>query len=128
MTETSPVDPVSRGTVFPAPFADLASYYPQWCPVTEKERAFMRVSTDIEVLRNFHSAVAPRMEEMIVYFNDFPNDPAALPADAQRLYRLAQMVMEASAPIDLQWDSADIEDVFPMSRMTFIAADNQITR
>jgi hypothetical protein len=29
------------------------------------------------------------------------------------------MVMEASAPLDLKWDSPDIEDVFPISRMRF---------
>jgi len=104
----------------PAQFADLETYAAQWCFATEKERAVVRVSTGIETLRRFHAEVSPRMEEMILYFNSFPNDPHALPPEAKRLYWLAQMVMEASPPIDLQWDSADIEDVFPMDRIEFV--------
>jgi hypothetical protein len=105
--------------LLPAAFSDLAPYVSEWVLPSEKERAIKRVSTDIKKLREFQQAILPRLESMIEFFNTFPNDPKALPPDALRLYRLAQMVMEASAPIDLEWESADIEDVFPMERMNF---------
>jgi hypothetical protein len=105
--------------LLPEAFSDLTPYVAEWALGSEKERAEKRVSTDIAKLREFHAALLPRLEPMIQFFNTFPNDPDALPPDAKRLYRLAQMVMEASAPIDLGWDSSDIEDVFPMHRMKF---------
>jgi hypothetical protein len=105
----------------PPEFSDLEGYFPEWCTPAERARAAKRVSTDIEVLRAFNAHLAPRMEAIIHYLNGFPNDPLALPPQAQRLYWLAQMVMEASVPIDLQWNSSDIEDVFPLERMTFTA-------
>lgn len=106
-------------TNLPVQFSDLEPYVAKWCFATDKERAVARIATDIATLRKFHAAVSPRMDEMIAYFNTFPNDPQSLPAEAKRLYQLAQMVMEASPPIDLEWDSTDIEDVFPMERMEF---------
>ena len=48
-------------------------------------------------------------------------DPGALASRDKCLFALAQMVMEASAPMDLQWDTSDIEDVFPMERMKFLS-------
>ena len=105
--------------VLPLAFADLIPWVAGWSIRTEKARAEKRVGTPIDVLREFHAAVSPRLEEMFQYFNTLPNDPQALlPPDA-RLYGLAQMVLEASAPIDLQWDTPDIEDVFPLHRMKF---------
>jgi len=100
-------------------FADLESYVDEWSLAAERSRAVKRVSTNIEKLREFHAVVTPRMEAMIHYLNAFPNDPDALPADAKRLFNLARMAMEASAPIDLGWDNPDIEDTFPMDRTVF---------
>jgi hypothetical protein len=105
--------------VLPAEFSDLTPYVSEWSLEPERARAVKRVSTDIDKLREFHEAVSPRMEAIILYLNTFPNDPDALPADAKRLFNLARMVMEASAPIDLGWSSSDIEDVFPMERIGF---------
>jgi hypothetical protein len=103
----------------PAAFADLEPWVAEWSLATEQARAEKRVSTPMPVLRAFHAATLPRLEAIIDYLNTLPNDPQALAPDDGRLYALAQMVMEASAPIDLNWDSADIEDVFPMRRMKF---------
>lgn len=107
------------GPVLPAAFADLAPWVAEWSIRTEKARAEKRVCTPIERLREFHAALSPRLEAMFQYFNTLPNDPQALSPPDGRLYGLAQMVLEASAPIDLQWDRPDIEDVFPLHRMTF---------
>jgi hypothetical protein len=104
---------------FPPSFADLETYYPEWCPPTELARAQKRVGSDIEALRVFQSALVPRMDAMVDYLNTQPNDPKALPEPARHLYWLAQMVMEASVPIDLRWKGSDIEDVYPLERMVF---------
>ncbi|VCU68712.1 hypothetical protein PIGHUM_00770 [Pigmentiphaga humi] len=106
-------------SLLPPRFAGLEHLVDEWALPSEKARAHKRVATDIEVSRRFHGEVLPHVEPIIQYLNTFPNDPGALPPDALRLYRLAQMFMEVSAPIDLEWDSSDIEDVFPMERMNF---------
>jgi hypothetical protein len=105
--------------ILPAQFSHLSSYVAEWALPTEKERVYKRVSTDIAKLRMFQEAVLPDLEPMIEFLNGFPNDPALLPEDARHLFDLALMVMESSAPIDLGWPSSDIEDVFPLDRMTF---------
>ncbi|MBC7469683.1 MAG: hypothetical protein H7322_10195 [Ramlibacter sp.] len=111
--------PADSGPLLPEAFADLAPWVAEWSIRTEKARAEKRVSTPIAVLREFHAALLPRLEPMIRYFNTLPNDPEALSPPDARLYGLAQMTMEASAPIDLDWDRPDIEDVFPLQRMKF---------
>ncbi|VCU68484.1 hypothetical protein PIGHUM_00535 [Pigmentiphaga humi] len=108
-------------TSLPAPFADLEPYVAQWAMPDEKTRAIKRLSSDMETLKRFHAATAPRIEEIICFLNAYPNTPHDLPPEVGRLFRLAQMIMEASAPIDLQWDSPNMEDVFPYERMRFHA-------
>jgi len=104
----------------PQDFAALDPFVQQWALPSEQARAVKRVGSSIEALRHFHSAVFPRLDAIIDFLNQFPNDPAALPADAKALYDLALMAMEAAAPIDLDWSSPDIEDVFPMERFLFV--------
>jgi hypothetical protein len=111
-------------TTLPPPFAMLEPFVAEWSIQTERERAQKRVSTPIETLRSFHQALLPHLEPMIQYFNTLPNDPDALAPPARRLYDLAQMVMEASAPVDLQWNTPDIEDVFPLERIKFLMPNN----
>jgi hypothetical protein len=108
-----------NGPRLPEAFADLEPWIAEWSIRTEQDRAHKRVSTPIAVLREFQAATLPRLEAMIRYFNTLPNDPQALAPPDARLYGLAQMVMEASAPIDLEWNTPDIEDVFPLDRMKF---------
>ena len=107
------------GPVLPPAFAQFEPWVAEWSIRTEKARAEKRIGTSIETLREFHAAVSPRLEAMFQYFNTLPNDPEALSPPDARLYGLAQMVLEASAPIDLQWNTTDIEDVFPLRRMKF---------
>ena len=114
-----PQSKADSGPLVPPAFADLEPWIAQWSIRTERDRAQKRVSTPIAVLREFQAATLPRLEAMIQYFNTLPNDPEALSPPDARLYGLAQMVMEASAPIDLEWNTPDIEDVFPLDRMKF---------
>ena len=109
------------GGGLPEGFADLEPWAADWALETEEARAGKRVSTPIAKLREFHAATFPRMDAVMVYLNTLPNDPGALASRDKCLFALAQMVMEASAPMDLQWDTSDIEDVFPMERMKFLS-------
>jgi hypothetical protein len=104
----------------PAEFSELAPLVAEWALPTERERAVKRVETEIGRLKAFHDAVFPRIHDIIGYFNRLPNDPEALAPEAKRLYHLAEMFMEAAAPVDLEWPSGDIEDTFPMARFEFV--------
>ena len=104
----------------PAEFSDLEPLVAEWALATERERAVKRVETEIGRLRSFHDTVLPRIHDIICYFNQLPNDPDALSPSQRTLYHLAEMFMEAAAPIDLDWPSGDIEDTFPMARFEFV--------
>ena len=103
----------------PENFKELEVYVPEWSLKTEKERSIKRACTPLEKLKKFQHETIGHIEKIIEYLNTFENDPELLPSDARRLYSLAQMIMEASVPIDLNWKTSDIEDVFPMERMKF---------
>ena len=111
----------------PSTFAALEPFVAEWALPTEKQRAVKRVSTPIEDVRASHQALFPMLESILRYFLAFPNDPTALPPDAARLYALTQNFMEISAPVDLEWDSPDIEDVFPVSRIVFQPPSTQLS-
>jgi hypothetical protein len=106
--------------VLPQGFASLEPYVQQWCQESEQDRAQTRVSTPMPVLREFHGCVLPHLEDMIRHLNGLPNDPHALAPDARRLYQLALMVMEVSAPVDLEWESPDLDEAFPFHRIKFL--------
>ena len=105
--------------LLPPQFADLEHFVEEWALPSEAAQALKRATTPLERIKEFHKVAFPRLEAMIDYLNGFPNDPAALPEDAERLFHLATTVMEVSVPIDLEWPQADIEDVFPMERFEF---------
>jgi len=103
----------------PAQFAALEPLVAEWAMPDEESRAIKRLSSDMDALRRFHAATAPRIEEIIAFLNAYPDTPSALPPDVANLFRLAQMIMEASAPIDLDWDTPDMPEAFPYQRMRF---------
>jgi hypothetical protein len=107
-------------TSLPPGFAELEPLVAEWSLGTQKSRAEKRIDTEMARLKAFHGALRPRIEDIIGYMNTLPNDPGALAPDAKRLYHLAQMFMEAAAPIDLAWPTGDIEDTFPMERFEFL--------
>jgi hypothetical protein len=107
-------------TTLPAEFADLEPMAAEWALPTERELAIKRIETEIGRLRSFHDAVLLRIHDMIRYFNRLPNDPESLEPRQRTLYHLAEMFVEAAAPLDLGWSSGDIEDTFPMARFEFL--------
>jgi hypothetical protein len=106
--------------LLPDEFADLAPLAAEWSLGSEEERCNKRLTTDMAKLKDFYNVGFPRVEAIIAFLNEFPNDPAKLPADAKRLYHLALMIMEAAAPIDLEWPTGDITDSFPIERFDFL--------
>lgn len=106
-------------SLLPPAFAALEPLVARWAVATEEERANKRTASSMEDLRSLHEAVMPRFDEIVAWLNRFPNDPEALPETEKNLFRLAQMAMEAAGPIDLEWRTPDIEDVFPMERFRF---------
>lgn len=106
-------------TTLPPQFTELESLVDEWALQNEKDRVYKRLSIDMPTAKAFYAKVLPHMEQMIEYLNGFDNDPDALPKDALRLFQLGAMFMELAAPIDLEWDSTDIEDVFPIERLNF---------
>jgi hypothetical protein len=104
----------------PDAFADLAPLVADWSIATDEARCRKRLATDIAALRAFYDRVFPRLDAIVVHLNQFPNDPDALPKPEKALFDLALMLMEAAAPIDLQWPSSDITDVFPIERFAFL--------
>ena len=109
-------------TSLPQGFADLEPLVAEWALSTEETRCRKRLGTDIAALKAFYDRGFPRIEAIIAHLNRFPNDPNALPPPEKRLFDLAMMVMEAAAPIDLQWPTPDITDVFPIDRFGFVTA------
>ena len=106
--------------LLPDAFADLAPLVAEWSIATDEARAHKRLKTDIAVLKSFYDRVFPRLDAIVAYLNQFPNDPDALPQPERNLFDLALMLMEAAAPIDLNWPSSDITDVFPLERFKFL--------
>lgn len=103
----------------PDGFKDLEPYVEEWAMPDEASRAIKRLSSDMDTLTRFHAATAHRIEDIIAFLNGYPNSPKDLPPPERRLFRLAQMIMEASAPIDLHWETPNMEDAFPYQRMRF---------
>jgi hypothetical protein len=104
--------------LLPLQFAGLEIFTADWALATEKERHDNLVARTIDELRPFYEAMLPRMDEITAYLNQFPLD--AMPADAQRLFDLAMTFMESAHPIDLHWETTDIEDKFPAQRFEFL--------
>jgi hypothetical protein len=104
--------------LLPLQFAALERFTAVWALATEKERHDNLVAHSVEELSPFYEAMLPRMDEITLYLNQFPLD--AMPADAQRLFDLAMTFMESAHPIDLHWETTDIEDKFPAQRFEFL--------
>jgi len=109
----------------PPAFADLTPYL-DWALSTELERHHHRVSTSLPEIRRFYDAVMPRIHAIAAHLDTFPGaDPDALPPVERNLYNLALAFMEASHPIDLNWQRTDIDDAFPFERMEYLAPIDQ---
>jgi hypothetical protein len=104
--------------VLPEAFTDLR-HLGEWIVPTEEGRHKKKIAVDIETARRVYGTVFPRMEAIIQHLNGVAWD-AMGPAD-RNLYLLAAMCMELSHPVELGWQTTDIADAFPTSRVQFLS-------
>jgi hypothetical protein len=108
---------MTNARLLPPAYADLEPFTAAWMLPDEKTRYDKLLATDMPELRAFYDAMLPRMEEIILYLNQFPLD--AMPEDSRHLFDLAMTFMETAHPVDLRWKTTDIDDKFPADRFEF---------
>ena len=81
-------------------FSTLDSVPDSWAPSTEVERRERRATASMEELQQFYARVGPLVPAIAEYLGKFPVT-APLPAVEQRLFRLAQMYMEAAWAVEV---------------------------
>lgn len=101
----------------PPQFKDLEHLLPEWGLTNERDRLAKLVETSIADLRKFYDEMYGRAEAARDYLMSQPID--ALPDDAKALFHLLMTFVETGHPIELKWTTTDIDDAFPLSRVTF---------
>ena len=106
----------------PAPFKALEPWVGEWSIPHESGRLAKRMAAEPGELNRFVAAVFPRIEEIVDFLNKLPgNDPDALRREDRYLYDMALTCMESVIPSDLGWETNDIDDSWPVHRMSFLA-------
>ena len=100
----------------PAPYRALEPFVADWALETEAERLKKLVATSIEDLRAFYDAIYPRSAEIRDYLSARKLD--SLTAEEKTLFFLLMTFIEVAHPIELNWKETDIDDAFPLERMT----------
>ena len=85
----------------PEAFCDLEPYL-EWSLPTERERIARRVATPMDEIIEFHGVMSKRLEEVIVYLNQYPY--TEMPADAQCLCDMALSLVEVSMLVEMYKD------------------------
>ena len=93
--------------LLPAEFADLERWVADWCLDSEPERYAKRLSSTMDEIQVFYSAIMPRAEAAIQYLEKFPLDD--LPADAMRLLKLLYSLILMSFAVEI-WRQPYIPD------------------
>jgi hypothetical protein len=107
----------------PAQFADLAVWVRDWALTTERERFLKLHSVQLLQLRDFYQAMLPRIDEILVYLNQW--EVSALPADARTLFDLAMTFSETAHPIDLNWQDVDFTNAYDWRKFEFRTVSTQ---
>ena len=89
----------------PEAFQQLEPYL-AWSLPSERERIAMRVATPMDAIIEFHGAMSERLEEIIVYLNQWHY--AELPDDARRLCDMALSLVEVSNLVEMYKDPANL--------------------
>lgn len=85
---------------FPPQFAALNEHL-RWALPTTKERLRARAGSTMPTLQAFYDALAPQMEGILTYLQDFPADESALEPPVRRLVHLAKAFMDVSIAIEV---------------------------
>jgi hypothetical protein len=100
----------------PAQYSELEPFVTEWALETEADRLKKLVKTSIGHLRVFYDAIYPRSAEIRDYLSEKKLD--ALTAEERTLFLLLMTFVEVAHPIELNWKNTDIDDTFPLERMT----------
>lgn len=100
----------------PAQYRELEPFVADWALETEAERLKKLIATSIEDLRLFYDAIFPRSAEIRDDLSAKKLD--ALTAEEKTLFFLLMTFIEVAHPIELNWKETDIDDAFPLERMT----------
>ena len=87
-------------------FSDLSGFIDKWGLETAHERLQKRSATDLPELKAFYDAVTPRLEEMIVFLNQFPVDE--IPEQFKPIAYMALAICEVDDAINV-WKSSNLE-------------------
>lgn len=94
----------------PEPFRDLEPYL-DWSLPTERERRDRRLASSMDEIEAFHSVMSERLEEIVVYLNQYPY--AELPADAARLCDMSLALIEVSNLVEMYKNPAIMSAMDP---------------
>jgi hypothetical protein len=100
----------------PAQYCELEPFVADWALETEAERLKKLVAASIDDLRAFYDAIYGRAAEIRDYLSERTLD--ALTAEEKTLFFLLMTFIEVAHPIELNWKETDIDEAFPLERMT----------
>lgn len=83
--------------------------YLDWSLATESERIAKRVATPMDEIIEFHAAISQRLEEIIVFLNQYPYDD--LPENGRRLCDMALSLVEVAPLVEMYKDPANLNMV-----------------
>lgn len=105
----------------PAQFRELQPFVADWALETEGGRLKRLVVSSIEDLKVFYDAMFTRSAEMRDYLSERKLD--SLLPEEKTLFFLLMTFIEVAHPIELNWKETDIDDAFPLERMTIAHFD-----
>lgn len=98
------------GNALPGSFRDLEPYL-AWSLPSERERIAKRISTPMQEIIEFHTEISGRLEEIIIYLNQYPY--AEMPEDGQRLCDMALSLVEISNLVEMYKNPAVLNMIEP---------------
>jgi hypothetical protein len=100
----------------PAKYRALEPFIADWALETEADRLKKLVATSIDDLRAFYDAIYPHAAAIRDELSERKLD--ALAPEEKTLFFLLMTFIEVAHPIELNWKETDIDDAFPLERMT----------
>lgn len=100
----------------PAAYRELQPFVVDWALETEGERLKKLIATSIEDLRAFYDAMFPHAAAIRDDLSACKLD--SLTGEEKTLFFLLMTFVEVAHPIELNWNETDIDDAFPLERMT----------
>jgi hypothetical protein len=101
----------------PAGFADLERFVPEWVHPDAEHRLAKRLSSDMDAIRAFYTAMLERGEAALAWLRDY--ELGALPPEGERLLRLMLMLAEVAPAVEWYGDPR-VYDGFPVERLRYL--------